>query len=247
MSRPKLVLIPGLMCDQRVWAAQCQALADRGIEFSVADHAQADSLADMARAVLAANPGPLAVVGHSMGGRVALEIARLDAARLCGAALLDTGFRALALTQAGVRERAARLRLLEQARREGLRAMAASWVQDMVHPDRLRDEALIGAILDMFERRSVEQFAAQVRALLQRPDATDVLPQIACPTLLLCGEQDQWAPPAQHREMVQLIPGSRYCGLPQCGHMAPMEQPAAVNAALLSWLESLDGFRPSAR
>jgi pimeloyl-ACP methyl ester carboxylesterase len=99
----------------------------------------------------------------------------------------------------------------------------------------------------MFERRGVEQFAAQVHALLQRPDAANVLAGIACPTLLLCGEQDQWAPPAQHREMAQLIPGSRYSGVPHCGHMAPMEQPAAVNTALLSWLEALDGFRSSAR
>ena len=247
MSRARLVLIPGLMCDQQVWAAQCQALRDRGIEFTVADHGLADSLADMARAVLAANPGPLAVVGHSMGGRVALEIARLDAARLRGAVLLDTGFRALAPAEAGARETAGRLRLLEQARLEGLRAMAASWVQGMVHPERLQDEALIDAILDMFERRTVAEFAAQIRALLQRPDAGNVLPQIDCPTLLLCGEQDQWAPPAQHSEMAQLIPGSRYSGVPHCGHMAPMEQPAAVNAALFSWLESVEGFRPSAR
>src|ERR1039457_5506871 len=111
MSRPALVLIPGLMCDQRIWAAQCDALRGLGIEFRVADHGSADSLADMARAVLAANPGPLAVVGHSMGGRVALEIARLAGARLRGAALLDTGFRPLAPGDAGAREVAGRLRL----------------------------------------------------------------------------------------------------------------------------------------
>jgi pimeloyl-ACP methyl ester carboxylesterase len=246
MSGPTLVLIPGLMCDQQIWAAQCEALRDRGIEFRVADHGLADSLADMARAVLAANPGPLAVVGHSMGGRVALEIARLGGARLRGAALLDTGFRPLASGDAGAREAAGRMRLLEQARGEGVRAMAASWVQAMVHPDRLHDHVLIDAILDMFERRSVAQFAAQIQALLQRPDASSVLPGINCPTLLLCGEQDQWAPPLQHREMAQLIPRSLYSGVPHCGHMAPMEQPAAVNAALLSWLDLVDVFRPSA-
>jgi pimeloyl-ACP methyl ester carboxylesterase len=247
MSRPALVLIPGLMCDQRIWAAQCDALRGLGIEFRVAEHGSADSLADMARAVLAANPGPLAVVGHSMGGRVALEIARLAGARLRGAALLDTGFRPLAPGDVGAREVAGRLRLLEQARGEGIRAMAASWVQGMVHPDRLQDRALIDAVLDMFERHSVAQFAAQIQALIQRPDASSVLPGIACPSLLLCGEQDQWATPAQHSEMAQLIPGSLYSCVPHCGHMSPMEQPAAVNAALLSWLELVDVFRPSAR
>ena len=243
MSRTALVLIPGLMCDQGVWAAQFAALQARGIDCTIAEHGQADSLAEMARAVLAANPGPLAVVGHSMGGRVALEVARQAGTRLRGAALLDTGFKPLAPSEAGERETRGRLELLEQARTEGVRAMALNWLRGMVHPHRLQDRALIEAIVEMFERRTVAQFAAQVRALLQRPDASAVLPRIACPTLLLCGEQDQWSPPAQHREMQQLIPGSLLTVVPDCGHMSPMEQPAAVNAALLSWIELVDLFR----
>jgi pimeloyl-ACP methyl ester carboxylesterase len=244
MSRPALVLIPGLMCDQAVWAAQSAVLHARGVDFSIAMHGQADSLAEMARAVLAANPGPLALVGHSMGGRVALEIARQAGTRLRGAALLDTGFRPLAPGEAGERETQGRLKLLEQARIDGVRAMALNWLRDMVHPDRLRDSALIEAIVEMFERRSVTEFAAQIQALLQRPDASALVPRIAGPTLLLCGEQDQWSPPAQHREMQQLIPGSLLTIVADCGHMSPMEQPAAVNAALLSWLELVDVREP---
>jgi pimeloyl-ACP methyl ester carboxylesterase len=239
MSPPLLVLVPGLMCDQGVWSAQCQWLRGLGVPFRVAEHGSADSLAEMAAAVLAAHPGPLAVAGHSMGGRVVLEIARLAGARLRGAALLATGFRALVPGEAGARESAGRMRLLAQARTDGLRAMARSWVQGMVHPDRLQEPELIDAILDMFERRSVAQFEAQIRALLQRPDAGTVLPAMTGATLLLCGEQDLWANPAQHREMAQLIPGSVFHCLGHCGHMAPMEQPEAVNAALRSWLESL--------
>jgi pimeloyl-ACP methyl ester carboxylesterase len=237
LSQTALVLIPGLMCDQAVWAGQCEALQARGVEFRVAEHGLADSLSAMARAVLEANPGPLAVVGHSMGGRVALEIARQGGARLRGAALLDTGYRALAPGEAGERERAARTRLLELARREGIRAMANTWLNGMVHPERMHDAALLEAIIEMFERRSVAQLAAQVKALLERPDAAGILPGIAVPALLLCGEQDQWSPPAQHREMAQLIPASVFSTVADCGHMSPMEQPAAVNAALLSWLD----------
>jgi pimeloyl-ACP methyl ester carboxylesterase len=237
MSQTALVLIPGLMCDQAVWAGQCQALRARGVAFRVAEHGLADSLSAMARAVLDANPGPLAVIGHSMGGRVALEIARQGGARLRGAALLDTGYRALAPGEAGERERAARTRLLELARREGIRAMANTWLNGMVHPERMHDAALLEAIIEMFERRSVAQLAAQVKALLERPGAAGILPGIAVPALLLCGEQDQWSPPAQHREMAQLIPASVFSTVADCGHMSPMEQPAAVNAALLSWLD----------
>jgi pimeloyl-ACP methyl ester carboxylesterase len=246
MSPPVLVLIPGLMCDQEIWAAQCEALSQWNVGFRIVDHGTVDSLADMAARILALEPGPLTVAGHSMGGRVALEIARVAGARLRGLALLDTGFRPLAAGEAGERELAGRMRLLEQARAQGIRAMAASWVQDMVHPNRLQDRTLIEPILDMFERHSLAQFAAQIKALIERPDASTVLPAIRCPTLLLCGEQDQWSNPAQHDEMAQRIAGSHFTCVPHCGHMAPLEQPAAINAALHSWLERVDAFSPSA-
>lgn len=240
MSPPSLALIPGLMCDHGVWAAQVEMLRARGIEARVAQHGLADSLGEMAHAVLAAHPGPLAVAGHSMGGRVAFEIARQAGTRLRGLALLDTGFKPLAAGEPGERERQGRLGLLEQARTEGIRAMAMSWLRGMVYPERLQDAALIEAIVTMFERRSIAEFAAQIKALLERPDASALLPEITCPTLLLCGEQDQWSPPAQHREMQRLIPGSLLCLVPECGHMSPMERPGAVNAALLSWLERMN-------
>jgi pimeloyl-ACP methyl ester carboxylesterase len=239
MRAPPLVLIPGLMCDEAVWSAQIGALRTLGIDCRVAHHGRADSLVAMARAVLESVPGPMAVAGHSMGGRVALEIVRLAGARLRGIALLDTGYRALAAGEAGERERAGRLRLLEQARTEGVRAMARNWLQGMVHPSRLQDAPLVESIVSMFERRSIEEFAAQIQALLMRPDATPVLPQIAAPALLLCGEQDAWSPPAQHREMERLIPGSRFIAVPDCGHMSPIERPGAVNSALRGWLERL--------
>lgn len=239
MSRPALVLIPGLMCDQGVWIAQTEALRLRGFEVSVASHGLSDSLPAMAAAILSAQPGSLLVVGHSMGGRVALEIARQAGARLQGVVLLDTGFRPRSPDEAGERERQGRLKLLEQARAEGIRAMAQVWLRGMVHPSRLDDTQLIEAIVTMFERRSVAEFAAQIQALLQRPDTSRLLPQIVCPTLLLCGEQDQWSPPRQHEEMQQLIPGSRLVVVPQAGHMLPMEQPRAVNSALLQWLDGI--------
>jgi pimeloyl-ACP methyl ester carboxylesterase len=237
MSSATLILIPGLMCDQGIWTPQSDALRALGVECHVARHGLADSLTEMAHAVLASVPGPLAVVGHSMGGRVALEIARLAGPRLRGAALLDTGYAPLPAGEAGERERIGRLNLLEQARTRGMRAMALSWVQGMVHPRRLQDRALIESIVAMFERRSVEEFEAQIRALLGRPDATPVLARIACPTLLLCGEQDAWSPPAQHRQMAERIAGSVFVSVPDSGHMSPLEQPSAVNAALRSWLE----------
>jgi pimeloyl-ACP methyl ester carboxylesterase len=86
------------------------------------------------------------------------------------------------------------MELVELARRSGMRAMGRQWVRRMVHPERLNDSALIEAILDMFERKTVAVFEAQQRALLARRDATHLLPEIACPTFVLCGREDGWSP-----------------------------------------------------
>jgi pimeloyl-ACP methyl ester carboxylesterase len=173
-----------------------------------------------------------------------VEGARLRVSGRGGASFPFAGCGAVSPPIPGHRETQGRLRLLQQAREQGVRAMALSWLRGMLHPDRLQDGALIEAIVTMFERRSVAEFAVQIQALLQRPDASDLLPRIRCPTLLLCGEQDQWSPPAQHREMALLIPGSLLTVVPDCGHMSPMEQPAAVSAALLAWVERVMRFKP---
>ena len=128
--------------------------------------------------------------------------------------------------------------LLALAREKGMRAMACDWVQPMVHPERRTDAALIDAILDMFARRTVDQFAGQIEALLARPDATAVLRAVACPALVLCGREDGWSTPAQHEEMATQISGSRLVIVDDCGHMAPMERPGAVGAALTDWLRA---------
>jgi pimeloyl-ACP methyl ester carboxylesterase len=234
-----LILIPGLLCDAEVWAPQVAALADLATPH-VPDHGSRDSLGGMAEAILERAPAQFALAGHSMGGRVALEIMRRAPQRVRALALLDTGYLALAAGAAGERERAGRLELLEVARREGMRAMCRRWLAiPTVHPARLGDEVLAAPILAMFERKTPAIFEAQIRALLERPDASAVLPEIRCPTLLLCGREDALSTLAAHEQMAQSIPGSTLVSIAHCGHMATLEQPAEVNAALRSWLGRL--------
>ena len=114
-------------------------------------------------------------------------------------------------------------------------AMAERWVQGMVWKPRLAEKPLIEGVVAMFARGSAEVFAAQIRALIARPDAGELLPRIACPTLVLCGEDDSWAPAARHREMAQRIPGATLVLVPECGHMCTLERPEAVTQALLDW------------
>jgi pimeloyl-ACP methyl ester carboxylesterase len=206
----------------------------------VVNNGETDSLGALAETIIAHAPPRFALAGHSMGGRIALEVARRVPDRLIGLALLDTGHEALAPGEAGQRETEGRHALLAIARRAGMRAMAWTWLQGMVYGPRLTDEELVEPILDMFERRTPDLFAMQIRALLARPDATSVLPALQCPTLVLCGREDAWAPPSRHDVMAKMIRHSTLEIIPDCGHMSPLERPRAVNQALRYWLESIE-------
>jgi pimeloyl-ACP methyl ester carboxylesterase len=230
-----LVLVPGLVCDDDVWAAQAAAFRDER-PVIVIDHDALDSIVAMARAVLEQAPQRFAIAGHSMGGRVALEAIRLAPLRVTRIALLDTGYEPLAAGAAGAQEIAKRHALLEIAQTQGMRAMAIEWARGMAHPDRLEDAALMDRIHDMLARKTPAIFAAQIRALLGRPDAADVLEGIRCPALVLCGREDSWSPWARHVEIAARIANSVLVGVDHCGHMSPMEQPDAVTAALRDWL-----------
>lgn len=230
-----LVLLPGLLCDRAVWQPQIDGLRARA-DCHVADYGARDSLAAMARHVLDTAPAQrFALAGHSMGGRVAFEVWRLAPERVSHLALLDTACHPLAAGQAGEAEKQGRYALLDKARREGMRAMADEWARGMVHASRIGGP-VFQAILDMFERSTPEVFAAQIQALLARPDASALLPTLDVPTLVLCGQDDAWSPPARHEAMHQAIAGSTLVVLPECGHMATLEQPAAVTHALADWL-----------
>jgi pimeloyl-ACP methyl ester carboxylesterase len=232
---PTLLLLPGLMCDASVWAPQVAALSPQ-VHCQVPDYGLRDSLTAMAQQVLDETPAErFALAGHSMGGRVALEVLRLAPQRITHLALLDTGTHPRAAGEAGDKERAGRMALLALAQAQGMRTMGQQWLRGMVHPAVL-DTPLYEAMLAMVARSSPAQFAAQIQALLGRPDAAPLLPGIACPTLVLTGRQDAWSPPAQHVLMAQAIPGAVLSIVEDCGHMSTLEQAQAVNAALAAWL-----------
>lgn len=238
--KPTLILAPGLMCDATVWQGQIEALSsDWACHVPNYDHA--DSITEMAWQILDTAPERFALAGHSMGGRVAMEVCRLVPERVTHLALLDTAAHPLADGEAGQQEIAGRQRLVELAEGRGTRAMGETWVQGMVHPDRLSDSALINAILDMIGSKTVAVFKRQIHALIHRPDARTVLPTLTCPTTLLCGTHDTWSPLERHHDMARQIAGDQGRGnvvvpIADAGHMAPMERPDAVSAALRDWL-----------
>jgi len=115
--------------------------------------------------------------------------------------------------------------------------MLREWLPPMIDSRRIHDTALVEAITAMMARKT-RNFRRPVRALLARPDATAILDQIRCTTLVLTGREDHWSTPSQYTAMAAKIPGSQLVIVPDCGHMSMLERPAEVSAALRTWLRA---------
>ncbi|MGZ8312634.1 MAG: alpha/beta fold hydrolase, partial [Allosphingosinicella sp.] len=111
------------------------------------------------------------------------------------------------------------------------------WLLPMVHPDRRTEPTFMGPLRTMAEAGGPERYADQIEALLGRPDPRPLLGAIACPTLVGVGRQDEWSPVEQNRKIAAAIPDADFVIFEHCGHMAPVEAPGQVNAALRRWLE----------
>lgn len=234
-DRPSLVLAPGMLSDAAVWLPQAAAFGGE-MDVRVAHYGEARSLTAMAEALLAQTPGRFALAGHSMGGRVALEIAARAPHRLERLALLNTGFR-----PARPGEADGRSRLIRIAFEEGMAALARHWLPPMLAAHRSSDQALMARLTAMVERATPRLFQRQIGALLTRPNAHRGLSAIPCPTALIVGRLDAWSPLAQHEEMAALIPDAHLFVIEGSGHMSPAEQPEAVAEALEAWMRAAPG------
>jgi pimeloyl-ACP methyl ester carboxylesterase len=229
MKQP-VSLLCGLLCDETIWTDIPSRLA-KVADVSVVSFRGFSSIQTMAEHVLANGSERFAVAGHSMGGRVALEVYRRAPTRITGLALLNTGVHAV---RDG--EPQSRGHLLRVARERGMAALAAEWLPPMMGTDVARTAELMPRLTAMIERWTPAAFAGQTNAMLQRPEALSVLPTIAVPTLLLSGSDDTWSPVSQHESIRRKVPHATLFEIHGAGHMAPIERPEAVAIALREWL-----------
>jgi pimeloyl-ACP methyl ester carboxylesterase len=232
-----LFMLPGMLCDGTSWRAQVEGLADLCAP-SVASYGLADSIGAMAEVVLAAAPETFALAGHSMGGRVALEVYRRAPQRVARLALLCTDYRGHVSEEARNQEIANGEGLKALARSEGMDAVARRITGIALPPDRQADKPLVAAVTAMIARFTPAHLAAHLQAGLTRPDFTDLLPAISCPTLICAGEKDAMRPVEVHKDMAAKIKASRLTIIQGGGHMIAMEYPQQVTAAMRSWLQS---------
>jgi pimeloyl-ACP methyl ester carboxylesterase len=225
-----IMLIPGLTCTARLYAEQIPALWQFG-PVTIADHRRDDSMAAIARRILAAAPPRFALAGLSMGGYIAFEIMRQAASRVAKLALLDTGARA------DTPEQTERRRVLMAMAKDGRYAEIPELAFPLyVHRSRHGDEALKRIVRGMAEATGLAAYLRQQQAILSRPDSRPGLATIACPTLVLVGDGDEATPPELAREIAAGIRGARLAVIPDSGHLSTLEQPAAVTHALTEWL-----------
>lgn len=234
----RLVFLPGLASDAAMWQPQLahlHAAPPAGLTPLVTDvHARHGSIETMAAALLREQPGELVLCGASMGGIVAMEVARQAPGRIRALALLGTNARPETNDMRALRTGA--IELFQAGRVDEI--LQAN-VPLAFHPVNARRKTLVQAYLDMVLRAGAEQLIRQNLAIMARPDARTHLPRIACPTLVMCGDADQLTPPDCSNEIAALVPGAQLVMVPRCGHMLTMEQPDLVNATLGAWLAGL--------
>jgi protocatechuate 4,5-dioxygenase alpha subunit len=226
---PNLLLIPGLVSDAFVW----HGITAR-IPATVADVSTQPTITAMAQDLLARHPGRLILAGHSMGGRVAMEMARLAPSRIAGMALLNTGMHP---RRDG--EEAKRQEKIDLANTHGMAALAESWLPGMMATHRAPDPKLLADLTAMVSRFTPEIHEHQLRALLSRPDAALSMPAWTGPLFLLTGAQDAWSPVSQHQDIAALCPQAILHVIKDAGHFAPVEQPETVGQILADWASKI--------
>jgi pimeloyl-ACP methyl ester carboxylesterase len=175
---------------------------------------------------------PVTLGGLSMGGYVAFQFWQEFSSRLAALILCDT--RANADSAQGAADRRA---AADRVVREGPAALAEGMLPKLFSPaTRETRPSLIDAVRSTMLGNPRQGIAAAARGMAERPDMTARLAEIRCPVLVVVGAEDTISPPADMRAMAAAIPGCRVAEIPQAGHMAPLEQPDAVNRAIEEFL-----------
>src|ERR1700722_5985075 len=227
-----ILLIPGLLGSPRLYAEQVPHLWRLG-PVTIADHTRDDSMAAIARRILASAPPRFALIGISMGGYLSFEIMRQSPERVEKLALLDTSSRPDTREQ-----REARRTQMALAKDGRIHEVLDAGFPHLVHYKHRADQRLRDTLYQMAAEIGVEAFVRQQLAIIGRADSRPGLSAIRCPTLVLVGDSDELTPPDRAAEIANGVSGARLVTVPEAGHATPLEQPEFVTRALLDFLQS---------
>jgi pimeloyl-ACP methyl ester carboxylesterase len=226
--RKNLVFIPGLGCDERLWQHQTRHLEDlASIQVAIAD---GPSRRSMAEAILDRSPAKFALIGHSLGGWVAQEIAAIAPDRVEKLILVSTWARYNERFLEAIRY------FQEKLRGEDLESYLRDNLYFCLHADRLYEPALTEAIVAMELAFPRTIYLEQSQVMIEEKETLPLLASIACPTLVIHGRQDLIFGLEESQVIVDRIPQARLTIIEECGHMIPLERPQALTALCRLWL-----------
>ena len=229
MSDP-VVLVPGMLCDARVFAPQIAALSvSRSVQ--VVPATRGDTIEEIAEAALSDAPDRFALAGLSLGGVVAMEIQRQRPDRVLRLALIGTS--PLPDTPEAAAAREPQIAAARAGRLDDV-------VREVVKPDCLapgpQRVAVLNLVMEMARALGPDVFVRQSRAMQRRRDRQAALRAVSVPTLILCGRHDALCPQRRHEFMRDLVPGAVMEVIDEAGHFPTLEAPQAANAAIARWL-----------
>lgn len=235
-KKPKLLILPGMVCNERSWTEQFQALiAD--IDCHIVDYGLHNSMPKMAAHIYKQHMNDcFMIMGHSMGARVAMELYHLAPNQVKGMCLISTEHLAAPDGEKGKLESLNRQRLLQIAEEKGMTEMAKSWLPHLIPETRQSDALLTDEIIKMISEHSIMQLASHINAGSTRTDSTEILKSINVPTLLIVGDRDVVRPVSIHQQMAELVTDSQLLIIPDVGHLPTMEAPQQVNYAVKTWV-----------
>ncbi len=231
MTRPTLVMIPGTLCDERVFRRQKRAL--RGLaEVVVLDYRKLDRLDAWAPQVLRSLPPRFSVAGFSLGGLWALELLRLAPERIERLAMIASNAQA---ANAPGKRKSEHLRHLWCER--GPSAVARQVKPAYFHHERCRRQHA-SLVHDMAIKTSRKAAFAEFAWAATRPDGRAALSSFGGGLLLVSGAKDRLCPPLWQRAMLAAQPRATWLELPRVGHFIPLEAGGRLNQALIGWMRS---------
>lgn len=245
---PPILFVHGFPLNHSMWQGQLEPLAEnrrviapdlRGFGGSgvVEDVITMEQFADDLNILLDALgvDRPVTYCGLSMGGYIGWQFLRKYKDRLNALILCDT--KAAADTPEGVKNRKDMARkVLRYGPRPAVRTMLPKLVAEKTNAERPH---VLEQLKDMIIASHRSSIAAALHGMAQRPDSTDLLAQITLPTQVIVGSEDTLSPPEEMRRMAEAIPGARFAEIPEAGHVAPLEDPPAVNAAIEEFLDDV--------
>ena len=227
-----LVILPAFMTTGALWHHQIDALADLA-EIQVIDLTPYDSIERMARGVLEQSPENFALAGLSLGGYTAFEIMKRAPERVTRLALVSTTARAD--TQERLDGRKAQVEMVRAGQFDEAVGPYLTMIQN---PDNPLDPAVLKNVRAMCQEVGPTSFIDQQLAMMNRSDSRAVLPNISCPTIVICGRQDQPTPLEHSEEIAAAIPDAKLVVVENCGHFSAIERPKEVTAAMREWLQA---------